>query len=62
MTRVYPSAGVSRRLHADNAAGAGPVFDKELLAEALTEILCHEPHGYIGDAAGTVGHNDAHRS
>lgn len=49
------------RLHADDATGPWPVFNKELLTEALTKILRHQPHGDVSNATGAVRDNDLHR-
>ena len=54
--------GAGRRLGGDDAAGAGTVVDDELLAEPVGQPLGDDAHGGIGDAAGTIGNDDPHRT
>ena len=48
-------------LGADIAAGAGPVFDDELLAEPLRQRLSNEARDDVGCIAGRKADDDAHR-
>ena len=60
--RVAVRRGGGAGLGGDDAAGAGPVVDHELLAEALLQLLGHQARGDVGDAARPVGHDDADRT
>jgi hypothetical protein len=60
--RVAVGSGFRRPAHADVAACASYVLDKELLPEMFGQFLCHQARKQIGRATGSVGHNHAHRS
>ena len=44
---------------ADDAARAGEIFDKEILAKTFGEVLRDETRHHVGGAAGRVGDDDA---
>ena len=50
--RVAVGRGVHDRVGGDIGAGAGAVFDNELLAEPLRQPLAHEPRHDVGRSAG----------
>ena len=56
---------IRRRLRgqrqADRAAGAGPVVDDELLAEALAHLLAQQAGKRVAGIAGQLGNDDAYR-
>src|SRR5262249_6551394 len=47
---------------ADDAAGARPVVDHDLLAHALAQLLRQDPAEDVRDAARARGNDDAHRT
>src|SRR6266446_3979674 len=59
--RVSVGSGLRHELRADHAAGPGAVLDDEILLEAFTEPLPHEPPQRIRGAARSKRHDDAHR-
>ena len=56
---VRRSAGAG--LGGEDAAGAGPVLDDELLAKALVQLLGEQAWPYVSDAARSIGHQNPHR-
>src|SRR5262249_3038795 len=49
------------RFGPDIAASARSIFDDELLAKSLREVLAYQARNDIGSAAGCKRHDDAHR-
>ena len=48
-------------LSADIAAGAGTIFNDELLTQPLRQPLPHEPRSNVGRTSGSERHDQAHR-
>ena len=58
--RVAVGIRVGDLAAADAAAAADAVFDDERLAQALNELLRHQPRDGIGAAAGRERHDEPH--
>ena len=67
MGRAVMQDGVAVRIglgddgFADGAAGAAAIFDDELLAEHLAELVVDDARGGVGAAGRRIGHHDPHR-
>jgi hypothetical protein len=48
-------------LRGHNAAGAGPIFNDELVSKPSREFVSEHAHRYVGYAAGGVGDDQADR-
>ena len=59
--RIAVGRGLRRHFGADDAARAGAVFHDDVLAQLLLQRLGAQARDEIRAAAGSVGHDDAHR-
>ena len=59
---VAVGRGGRDRLGGDDAAGAGPVLDHHLLLEPDRQLVGHDAHADVGDAAGAIGHDELDRA
>jgi len=54
--------GLRAGLRGYDARGAGTVFDDELLLQAIAQLVAENAHADVGNAAGTVRHDQGHRA